>query len=132
MVFTKKIEVKVKSQDFADITEEIEKTINESEVESGLCNVFSVGSTSAIIINENEPLLMEDFRKRLERIASSKELYQHPDNAFSHIRSALIGNNQTIPIEEGKLRLGTWQSIMVANFDTATREREVIITVIGD
>ena len=132
MVFTKKIEVKVRSQDFVDITEHIESAIIESEVDSGLCNVFSVGSTSAIVINENEPLLIEDLRKRLERIASSKELYQHPDNAFSHIRSALRGSSQTIPIVDSKIHLGTWQRVMIANLDNRTRDREVVITIVGD
>ncbi len=132
MAFTKTIKIKVKSQDFADITDEIGKAIIESEVESGLCNVFSVGSTSAIIINENEPQLLEDLRKKLEKIAGSRELYQHADNAFSHIRSALLGNSQTIPIEEGKALLGNWQSVMVANLDTTSRDREVVITIVGD
>jgi len=131
MGYSETIKIKVKSQEFVDITEKVEDIVKESDIDTGLCNVFSKGSTSAILINENEPMLLEDLKKRLEKIASSKDLYQHPENAYSHIRSSLLGNNHTIPVADGKLALGIWQQIMVGNLDRETREREVVVTVVG-
>ncbi len=132
MAYSETIKVKIKSQDFHDITGEVENILRESEIDDGICNIFAVGATGAILINENEPMLLEDFRRTLEKVSSSKELYQHIENAYSHIRSMLIGNSQSIPVKDGKLMLGTWQNIMVVNFDTRDRNREVIVTVVGD
>jgi secondary thiamine-phosphate synthase enzyme len=132
MAYSETIKVKVKSQEFYDITGKVEDIVKESEVDDGICNIFAVGSTGAILINENEPMLLEDLRRTLEKISSSKELYQHIENAYSHIRSAIIGGSYSVPIKDGKLMLGTWQNIMVVNFDNGTREREVIVTVVGD
>jgi secondary thiamine-phosphate synthase enzyme len=132
MAYSDTIKVKIKSQEFYDITGKVEDIVRQSDVDDGICNVFDAGATGAVIINENEPMLLEDLRKVLEKISSSQELYQHIENAYSHIRSALIGSSQSIPVKDGKLILGTWQSIMIANFDTETREREIIVTVVGD
>jgi len=132
MVYSETIKVKLKSQDFYDITGKVEDIVRKSEIDDGICNIFAVGATGAIIINENEPMLLEDFRRILEKISSSKEFYQHMENAYSHIRSILVGCSYSIPIKDGKLMLGTWQNIIVVNFDTRAREREVIITIVGD
>lgn len=136
MTYSETIKIKIKSQGFYDITGKVEdivrKAISEEDIEDGICNVFVAGSTASVILNENEPMLLEDLKKVLEKISSSKELYHHMENAYSHIRSSLLGSNQSIPLKEGKLMLGTWQNIMIANFDTEEREREVIVTVIGD
>jgi secondary thiamine-phosphate synthase enzyme len=132
MAYSEKIKLKMKSQEFYDITEKVKDVLKESDIDDGICNVFAVGSTASVVINENEPMLLEDFRRTLEKVSSSKELYQHIENAYSHIRSMLIGSNQSIPVNDGKLMLGTWQNIMVVNFDAETREREFIITIVGD
>ena len=132
MTYSDTIKIKVKSQEFYDITGKVESVVRQSEVEDGICNVFVAGSTGAVVINENEPMLLEDFKKILEKISNSKDLYHHMENAYSHIRSALVGGSQSIPVKEGKMMLGTWQSIMIANFDTEEREREIIVTVVGD
>lgn len=132
MTYTETIKAKVKSQEFFDITSKVDNVVRKSKVKDGLCIIFAVGATSGLIINENEPMLIEDFKKVLEKIASSKEFYHHAANAYSHIRSAIFGNSQTILIKDGDLVLGTWQSIMVVNFDTRIREREVIVSVVGD
>ncbi|OGI12501.1 hypothetical protein A3K64_03290 [Candidatus Micrarchaeota archaeon RBG_16_36_9] len=132
MTYSETIKIKVKSQEFYDITGKVESVVRQSEVEDGICNVFVAGSTGSVILNENEPMLLEDFKKFFEKISDSKDLHHHMENAYSHIRSALTGSSQTIPISDGKLMLGTWQSIMIVNFDTEEREREVIVTVVGD
>jgi secondary thiamine-phosphate synthase enzyme len=132
MAYSETIKIKVKSQEFYDITGKVEGIVRRSEVDDGICNVFIADSTGAVILNENEPMLLEDFRKVLEKVSNSQDLYQHIENAYSHIRSALIGGSQSIPVNDGKLILGTWQSIMIVNFDNEEREREVIVTVVGD
>jgi secondary thiamine-phosphate synthase enzyme len=136
MVYSESIKVKIKSQEFFDLTGKVEEIVRSAEadedIENGICNVFVVGSTAAVIINENHPMLLEDFRRTLEKISGSKEIYQHVENAYSHIRSMMIGSSQSIPIKDGEMMLGTWQNIMIANFDTQEREREIIVTVIGD
>jgi len=132
MSYSETIKVKIKSQDFYDITGKVEDILRKIGVFGGICNIFAVGATGAIIINENEPMLLEDFKKTLDKISSSKEIYQHVENAHSHIRSILVGSSQSIPIKDGKLMLGTWQNILVANFDIEIKEREVVVTIIGD
>jgi secondary thiamine-phosphate synthase enzyme len=136
MAYSETIKVKIKSQEFCDITGKVEDIVRnaeaEEDIEDGICNVFAAGSTAAVIINENDPMLLEDFRRTLEKMSGSKEIYQHVENAYSHIRSMLTGSSQSIPVKDGKLMLGTWQNIMVVNFDAETREREVVITIVGD
>lgn len=132
MIYKESIKLKVKSQKFSNITGKVEDVLRKSKIKNGLCSLFSVGSTSAILINENDPMLLEDFRKSMEKIAPESGIYQHPMNAFSHIRSMILGNSHSIPVEDGKMMLGTWQEIFIANFDTSDREREVIVTISGD
>lgn len=124
--------VKLGKNEISDITGKVEDILRKSGVENGLCSVFCVGSTGSVFINENEPMLFEDYRKLLERISESKEIHQHVENAASHMSSILTGSSQTIPVKGGLLFLGTWQSILLANFDVKTREREVMVTVIGE
>lgn len=131
MVYTETIKMKIKSQGFFNITDKVESIVKKSKIENGICTIFAVGSTSAVIINENEPMLLEDLKDSLENISPEEKIYHHSENAFSHIRSTFLGNSQTIPIKDEKLVIGTWQEIMVANFDTDDREREVVVTVVG-
>jgi secondary thiamine-phosphate synthase enzyme len=132
MVYTDSVKAKVKSQEFLDIKSNVEDIIKDSGIQNGICTVFAVGSTSAILINENDPMLMHDIKDSLDKIAPSEDLYQHIENAPSHIKASFIGNSQTVPIKDGGMVLGTWQRIMLANFDIEEREREAVVTVIGD
>ncbi len=132
MIHTKKIKVKLKSQGFHNITREVEDAVRESGIEDGVCLIFSIGATSGLIINEDEPMLLEDLRNSLNEVANENKIYHHVENAYSHIRSILVGNSKVIPIKNKKLVLGTWQEIMVANFDTRSREREVFIMIFGE
>jgi secondary thiamine-phosphate synthase enzyme len=125
-----KIETKVKS--FYNITEKISQVVGESRLKDGLCNIFVKGTTAAMLINENDRMLVEDFRKLLELLAPEEKLYQHPENAHSHLRSAMLHNSLTIPVAGGKLLLGEWQSILLFEFDVTPRERDIVITVYGN
>jgi len=132
MIYSETIKVKIKSQNFSDITGDVEDIVRTSEISDGICTIFSVGATSAVLINENEPTLIKDLMDSLEKVAPKDGIYHHSENAYSHIRSSIIGNSKMVPIKDGSLNLGEWQEIMVFNFDTEEREREVVVTVIGD
>jgi len=132
MIYTEELKLKIKSKDFIDITGKVESIIRNSDIRNGVCNIFAIGATSAVLINENEPMLIQDLKDCLEKVTSEKGIYHHAENAFSHIRSALIGNSQAIPIKDKEIVLGEWQNILIANFDVIEKEREVVITVVGD
>ena len=123
----KRIEIK-------DITHEIQLIVKQSHYNNGIVNVYSRHSTSGIVINENEAGLIKDFKAALEGLIPVEGNYNHnciDNNADSHIRSFLIGNTVTIPLYDGKLDLGTWQSIFFVELD-GPRRRKVTVTVMGD
>ena len=116
-----------------DITKEVEKIVSESKVKQGLCNVFTMHATAAILINENyDPNLREDIINALNKIIPEHNNYKHDkidNNAASHIKAAIIGPSETIPIKDNKLDLGTWQSIAFCEFDGPRSNRKIIITI---
>lgn len=117
-----------------DITQEVEFIISKSLYKTGIANIYSRHSTSGIIVNENELGLLKDFKYALKNLVPTDENYHHnriDNNADSHIISFLIGNSETIPIYDGKLDLGTWQSIFFVELD-GPRSRKVTVTVLGD
>ena len=132
MIYTEIIKLKVKSQGFSNITGKVEDIVRKSKIRNGICVLFAVGATGGIIVNEDDPMFLEDLRNSLEKVSGINEIYHHASNAYSHIRSGLIGSSQTVPVKDSKLALGTWQDIMVANFDNREREREAVVTVIGE
>ena len=117
-----------------DITHQIQLILGQKSCKNGIVNIYSRHSTSGIVINENEKGLLKDFQAALENLVPSDVNYQHnriDNNADSHIRSFLIGNNVTIPLNNGKLDLGTWQSIFFVELD-GPRRRKVTVTVMED
>ena len=118
------------TDDFVDITSEVEEAVGKSEIKDGLCLVFNLGSTGAVFINEYESSLLEDFRETLNKLTSGR--HRHPSNAHSHLKAGLMGPGEVISVKNGELELGTWQSIIFAEFDVIGRKREVLITVIGE
>lgn len=129
---TSVIKLKTKPQNFYNITEKVQQIVKQSDIENGLCIIFSPGSTGAIILNEDTPTLLEDIRNSLKKVANKGEFFQHPENAHSHIHATILGCNQTIPIDNGNLILGNWQDIIFVELDTTEREREIVVTIIGD
>lgn len=120
--------------EITDITSHINAALAESSIRKGLVNVYSQHSTSAIFINENEEGLVKDYLDLMESLVPTGENYRHnriDNNADSHLRSFLIGNNQTIPIENGNMSLGTWQSVFFLDMD-GPRKRKVTITIMGE
>ncbi|RLJ02866.1 MAG: YjbQ family protein [Candidatus Aenigmatarchaeota archaeon] len=131
-VFQDSFSIETESGEFYNITEKVEEIVEKSGVKSGLCNVSVPGSTGVIAVNEDERMLKQDFRDSFEDIAPSTGLYQHPDNAYSHIRALFLGSEKTLPVKDGKLLLGTWQSIFLIEMDNGPRKRSVQVTVIGE
>lgn len=116
-----------------DITPEIQKAVEESGIESGVCLVHSLHTTTALILNENEPRLIEDLRNHLERLVPEKGSYRHNEidsNADSHLRAILLNPSLSLPVSDGKLFLGTWQRILFVELD-GPRTRNLIVEVIG-
>jgi len=118
------------TNDLIDITDEVKKIVDKSRVKDGLCLVFNIGSTGAIMINENEERLFEDFREFFGKLTTGR--HRHPSNAHSHLKAGLIGPGKTISVKGGKLELGTWQSIIFCEFDTCPRNRKVLVKVVGE
>ncbi|MAG08059.1 hypothetical protein CMO89_01180 [Candidatus Woesearchaeota archaeon] len=115
-----------------DVTSKIEEIIAKSNIKEGLCNVYVPHATAAVIINENyDPNILLDIQDALSSlIAEGKWRHDSVDNnGAAHIKASILGPSETIPINEGKLLLGQWQNICVADFD-GPRERKVIVTLI--
>jgi secondary thiamine-phosphate synthase enzyme len=122
--------------DIIDITSRVEEAVEKSGVEDGICIVSCPGSTVGITTIENEPELLKDFKELMEKLVPSDKRYHHDSvwgeaNGFSHLRSSLIKPFLTVPVENGKLVLGTWEQIVFVDFDNRPREREILVKVIG-
>ena len=123
-----------KRQALIDITNKVEAIVKKSKVKEGLCTVFAMHATAAIIINENaDPNICLDLIDSLNEIVPRGK-WRHDKldgNADAHIKSSILGPSETIPIKDNRLQLGTWQSIMMVELD-GPRNRKIIVSVIGD
>jgi len=133
MIYQETIEIKTKKGVWIkNVTEEIKKIVEKSEITDGLCNIFLSATTAGLMINESEMMLFEDLKNFFKNIADESKIYQHQSNSFSHLRAGLLKPDITIPITDGKLVLGTWQTVLLFEFDVTDRKRELIVTVIGE
>lgn len=119
-----------------DITDEVRAKLAESKVRDGIVTIFVVGSTAGVTTIEFEPGLVHDIAVAFERIAPASGEYKHhekwgDDNGNSHIRASLLGPSLTVPFNDGKLALGTWQQIVLLDFDTRGRRRELVLQFMG-
>ena len=120
------------TSDVVVILNEINK-VNENQISEGIVSIFTRHSTSAIRINENEKGLLNDFEKVLKDTVKENDNYKHDfidNNAASHIRAFLLGSSETIPIVDGRLDLGTWQSVFFIELDGPRRNRTIDLTFI--
>lgn len=137
-IINERIEVETGGNpDLIDITGDIASKIASSKLDKGSVTVFVAGSTAAITTFEFEPGLIRDMRELYEKIATSKADYKHDEtwgdaNGYSHLRAALQGPSVTVPFESGKMLLGTWQQIVLAEFDNRPRQRHIIVQIIGE
>ena len=137
-VITKTIRVKTKGEDdIIDITKQTSKIIESSEIKNGTVTIFVSGSTAALTTIEYEPGLLSDFPKMLERVAPKNIDYGHDQrwhdgNGHSHVRASLLGPSLTIPFSNRNLMLGTWQQIVLLELDTRSRERNLVLQILGE
>jgi len=137
-VFQKDISLSTKGRcDVLDITAEVARIVAASGIHSGIVSVSGVGSTLGVTTLEFEPGCVTDLKRALEKIAPTNTDYAHnerwgDENGYSHLRSALVGTAKSFPIAGGKIRIGTWQQIVLCDFDDHPRDRQVVVTVVGD
>ncbi len=122
--------------DIIDITDNVENLLRKHKIVNGQCTVFSMGSTAGITTIEYEPGLLKDLPDLFEKIIPSDVNYNHDytwhdGNGHAHLRSALLKTSLTIPIVEGNLTLGTWQQIVLIDFDNRKRKRKIIVQFLG-
>lgn len=120
--------------DIINITPRLSEIVAKSGVKAGICVVSSAGSTCGITTIEYEEGVIKDLQEVFEKIAPRNKDYEHCKkwgdcNGYAHVRSALLPPFLTIPIEDGELTLGTWQSIVFIDFDNRPREREMLVQV---
>jgi secondary thiamine-phosphate synthase enzyme len=139
MVKTETIKVRTKGNcDVVDITGEVSEVVGRSGMSEGTVTVFNVGSTAGITTTEYEPGLVNyDIKAAFERIAPERGRYEHEetwhdDNGHAHVRATLLGPSTSVPVVDGRLTLGTWQQIILVDFDTRARTRTVICQIVGE
>jgi secondary thiamine-phosphate synthase enzyme len=122
--------------DVHDLTSIVSRVLSGSAIASGLLTVAVVGSTAGITTIEFEPGAVADLNRVWEQLAPRDGQYQHhlrwgDDNGSSHVRAAMLGPSISIPFERGRLCIGTWQQIVLIEFDTRARSREVVVQLMG-
>lgn len=138
MTYTAKIKKSTKGFcDVVDLSSEVGDIVAQSKIRNGLVCVFVSGSTAAITSIEYESGVINDLKRAIEKIAPEKDEYEHnkkwgDGNGFSHVRAALLKANLTIPIVDGQMALGTWQQVVLIDFDNRSRDREVIVQIVGE
>lgn len=137
IIKTDRIHLKTKGNtDIIDITDDIQNVINKFFISTGQVLIFIPGSTGGLTTVEYEPGLIQDLPDAYERIAPTGRTYHHDatwgdGNGYAHVRASLTGPSLTVPVENGKMTLGTWQQIIFLDFDNRSRSREIVVQVSG-
>jgi secondary thiamine-phosphate synthase enzyme len=138
MTLNQSIDVSTRGQgDVHDLTGAVSGVVAEAGIGNGIATVFVVGSTAGITTLEFEPGVVADLDRAFEQIAARRADYQHhlrwgDDNGSSHVRAAMLGPSITIPIMHRRLGLGTWQQVVLVEFDTGPRRRTVVVQLLGE
>jgi secondary thiamine-phosphate synthase enzyme len=122
--------------DVIDLTAGVESVVRSSAVDAGTVTVFVPGSTAAVTTMEYEPGGVHDLRATFDRLVPSEGAYEHnrlnhDTNSHAHIRAAIVGPSETIPLDGGQLQLGVWQQIVLVDFDDRPRRRTVVVSVVS-
>ncbi len=132
-VVNKIIKIKTRGEiDFIDLSQTVNQTVQASQIKNGVAHVFAPHATGILVLTENDPALLDDIKIFLEQLAPKKGKYHHPSNAHSHLRSMLLPPDKTLPIVEGEVVFGTWQSLLYVETDVYPRERTILIQVMGE
>ena len=139
MIKTKELTIRTRKDcEVIDITDQVTRVVSESGIANGTVTLFNVGSTAGITTTEFEPgLVNHDLKAGFERLAPQSARYEHEetwhdDNGHSHVRASFLGPSLTVPIVRGQMTLGTWQQIVLIEFDTRPRDRTVVCQVMGE
>jgi len=137
-IITQTIEFNTKGNtDIIDITDKVRKILQDTKLQEGMIQVFAIGSTTGVSTVEYEPgLVNHDIAEMLQQIAPYGKNYHHnqtwgDDNGGAHLRSTLMGTHLTAPFSLGELILGTWQQIIFVDFDTRSRNRKIVVQIMG-
>lgn len=137
-ILTEKIRRKTRGNgDLQDITRDVVELVQKSKILDGNVTLFVVGSTAGITTFEYEPGLIKDLQEFYDRLAPLNRPYHHDQtwgdaNGFSHVRATFTGPSLVVPFEKGQLFLGTWQQVVLAEFDNRPRERTVVVQIMGE
>jgi secondary thiamine-phosphate synthase enzyme len=138
MVATQNFQISTNGQgDVRDVTRQVADAVSRSGMRSGIVTVFAVGSTAGMTTIEFEAGAIADLNAVFEQLAPREGEYRHhlrwgDDNGSSHVRAAMVGPSLTVPFVDGAIVLGTWQQIVLLEFDTRARSREVVVQIVGE
>jgi len=138
MVFQEQLTVSTSGHgNMHDLTEQVAAVVARSKIHTGIVHVFNIGSTAAVGVIEFEPGLQKDLPAILDRLMPPSRDYGHEQtwhdgNGHSHLQATVLGQGLTVPVGEGKLLLGTWQQIFLLECDTRPRQRNVVVTILGE
>lgn len=138
MVFQDEFELKTYNHgDLQDITERVEQIVKRSGIYTGIAHIFNIGSTGSISTIEFEPGLRRDLPELLDRLIPPGRDYGHEQtwhdgNAHSHLQATWLGPALTVPVQQGRLKLGTWQQIFHLECDIKPRQRQIVVTLWGE
>ncbi len=137
MIQTREIELSTRGHaDIHDLTAGIEQLVAESGIRDGLVSVFTPSSTSGLTTIEFEEGALDDLRAAFDRLVPPDAEYRHnlrwgDGNGHAHVRAALLGPSLCVPVQQGRIRLGTWQQIVFVDFDVRPRRRKVVVQILG-
>ncbi|MCW4005601.1 MAG: secondary thiamine-phosphate synthase enzyme YjbQ [Candidatus Bathyarchaeota archaeon] len=115
-----------------DLNGQVQDAVDKTGIKNGIVHVFAPHATGILVLTENDPALLQDIKDFLERLIPKHGTYHHPANAYSHLRSMLLPPDKTLPVQNGKIQFGTWQSLMFIETDVHPRNRTLIIQIIGE
>lgn len=132
-VFNTSISFSTKGEiEFIDLTGKVQEAVAQSGITNGIVHVFAPHATGILILTENEYSLQNDIKAFLEEIIPKYRAYNHPSNAYAHLRSVLLPPDKTLPVIDGRVEFGTWQSLVFIETDVHARRRTVIFQVLGE
>ena len=138
IIHTAKLTEKTRGHcDIIDITNKVKDEIERQKIRRGLATLFVSGSTASLTTIEYESGVLKDLKELLEKLIPSDRKYHHDDrwgddNGYSHLRASLLGPSLQVPIDDGRMLLGTWQQIVLLDFDNRPRTREIVVQIMGD
>lgn len=132
-IFTETLTFSTKGEvEFVDLSDKVQGIVSKCDIRNGLVHIFAPHATGIIILTELEQGLLEDIKSFLEQLAPSRGHFHHPSNAYAHLRSVLLPPDKTVPVVDGRVAFGTWQSLVFVETDVHPRRRSIIVQVLGE